>query len=108
VTTGVDDGNRALDPAAQQPESIVLKAGDWNKLNLKLEGDEAVLAINDQIVYRRQWEPEAGRLFGLFHDPSQYEVRVRRARLTGPWPEVLPADLLEIKPAAEVTSVDVR
>lgn len=108
VTTGVDDANRVEDTEAQQPESVALKAGDWNKLSLKLDGDDAVLSINDQVVYRRQWEPEAGRLFGLFHDPSQYEVRMRRARLTGPWPEVLPADLLEIKPAAEVTSVDVR
>ncbi len=104
VTTGVDDANRALDPAAQQPESVALKSGNWNKLSLKLEGEEAVLSLNDQVVYRRLWEPEAGRLFGLFHDPSQYEVRVRGIRLTGPWPEKLPADLFELKPAAEVTS----
>lgn len=104
VTTGIDDGNRVEDPAAAQPESVALKAGDWNKLNLKLEGDEAVLSINDQVVYRRRWEPEAGRLFGLFHDPSQYQVRVRGARLSGPWPEKLPANLFELKPATEVTS----
>ena len=108
VTTAVDDANRALDPAAQQPESVALKVGDWNKLGLKLEGEEAVLSLNDQVVCRRTWEPEAGRLFGLFHDPSQYEVRVRGIRLTGPWPEKLPADLFELKPAAEVTSAAPR
>jgi len=108
VTTAVDDANRALDPAAQQPESVALKAGDWNKLGLKFEGEEVVLSLNDQVVYRRTWEPEAGRLFGLFHDPSQYEVRVRGIRLTGPWPEKLPADLFELKPAAEVTSAAAR
>jgi hypothetical protein len=104
VTTGVDNANRAHDPEAQQPESVVLSPGGWNNLSLKLEGAEVVLSVNNVVVYRREWELEAGRLFGLFRDPSQFEVRVRNVRLSGPWPEQLPADLFELKPAAEVTS----
>ncbi len=108
ITTGIDDTNRVEDPAAQQPEPVALKSGVWNKLSLKLEGDEAVLAVNDQIVYRRTWEPEAGRLFGLFHEPAESQVRVRNVRLRGDWPERLPNDLFELKPRSETTSVQSR
>ncbi len=55
-------------------------------------------------VYRRAWEVEAGRQFGLFHDPTEYHVRVRNLRLTGDWPEKLPADLFELKPQEGMAS----
>jgi hypothetical protein len=33
-------------------------------------------------------------------------VRVRNARLSGPWPEKLPADLFELKPKDKVPSAE--
>jgi hypothetical protein len=104
ITTGVDDQNRVVDPQAEQPTPIALKNNDWNQLTLALEGDVATLSINGQAVYRRTWEHEAGRQFGLFHDPTQYQVRVRNVKLGGDWPEKLPADLLELKNKEQKTS----
>ncbi|REK10952.1 MAG: DUF1583 domain-containing protein [Planctomycetota bacterium] len=103
LITGIDDQNRIVDETAEQPNPVKLKANDWNQLTLRMEGDVAVLAINNQEVYRRTWEPEAGRVFGLFRDPTQFQVRVRGAALTGPWPEQLPEDLFELKSEDKVT-----
>lgn len=106
IITGVDDSNRVIDEQAQQLQTVALKDNDWNQLTLKLEGDVVTLAINGQDTYRRTWEAEAGRQFGLFRDPTQFHVRVRNAKLSGPWPEKLPADLFELKPKDKVTLVE--
>jgi hypothetical protein len=106
IVTGVDDANRALDAQADELQTVALKDNDWNQLTLKLDGDVLTLAINGQDAYRRTWEAEAGRQFGLFRDPTQFHVRVRNVKLSGPWPEKLPADLFELKPKEKVTSVE--
>jgi hypothetical protein len=106
IITGVDDSNSAVDEQAEQLQAVVLKANDWNQLTLRLDGDVVTLAINERDTYRRTWEPEAGREFGLFRDPARFHVRVRNASLSGPWPEKLPADLFELKPKDKVPSAE--
>ncbi len=98
ITSGVEDSNRVVDPQAELPEALVLNNMDWNQLSLRLDGDVATMRINGAVVYRRLWEKEAGRQFGLFHDPSEYHVRVRNMELRGNWPDQLPTQLFEIKP----------
>lgn len=104
TTTGIDETNRIVDEQAEQPGPISLKENDWNQLSLRLEDNVAILSINGQMAYRRVWEPEAGRAFGLFHDPTQFHVRARSIQLSGDWPEKLPTDLFELKPKQKLTS----
>ncbi len=104
TTTGIDDANRIVDEQAQQLTAVGLKENDWNQLTLGLEGEVVTLSINGEAVYRRSWEAGVGRQFGLFHDPTQYHVRVRNVRLSGDWPERLPGDLFELKPKQKPTS----
>ena len=105
IATGVDDSNRVFDEHAEQLQTVALKDNDWNQLTLKFDGDVVTLAVNGQDTYRRTWEAEAGRQFGLFRDPTQFHVRVRNVKLSGPWPEKLPADLFELKPKDKAASV---
>lgn len=97
-TTGFDETNRIVDDRVEQLKPIALKNNDWNQMTLRLEGETVTLSLNGEDVYRRVWEAEAGRQFGLFHDPTQYHVRARNMQLSGDWPETLPADLFELKP----------
>ena len=92
---GIPSEHRVVDENAKQLEPIQLTSGDWNQLAVRLDGDVLTLKINGKAVYQRAWEPEVGRQFGLFHDPTESHIRVRNVRLTGPWPEQLPTDLFE-------------
>jgi len=103
VSTGIDDTNRVVDNQAEQLKPIVLRNADWNQLVIKLAGDVVTVDLNGEPVYRRVWQAGEGRQFGLFHDPSQYHVRVRQVQLSGDWPEKLPADLFELRPKRQVT-----
>ena len=94
--TGVDELNRVVDEEAQQPTEVNLKENDWNKIEVGLTDSVVTLRVNGQLAYSRDWEPAAGRQFGLFHDPQRYHVRVRNIVLTGNWPDRLPEELFEV------------
>jgi hypothetical protein len=96
--TGIDDRNRVVDEQAEQLKPIKLRDNDWNQIVVRLDGEVVTLRVNGEDVYRRKWEAEAGRNFGLFHDPKKYHVRARNIRLGGDWPAKLPDDLFETKP----------
>jgi hypothetical protein len=102
IWTGVAPTNRVVDPNAEQLAPIELKAQAWNELQLRLEGETLVVSLNGKPVYRRQWEQQVDRKFGLFHDPTQYHVRVRNVRLSGDWPEKLPTDFWELRPGNKI------
>ena len=93
--TGVEVDNRVLDPAAEQLTPPTLKPGEWNEMQIALDGDTVTLTLNGTPIYRRTWEQGTDRRFGLFHDPTSYHVRVRNVKLSGDWPEELPSDLFE-------------
>ena len=96
IWSGLDTENANVDPDAEKPGKLELKEGEWNQMTLSLKDGVLELSVNDQLIMRRAWEPEAGRQFGLFHDPQKHGVRVRNIVLKGDWPEKLPENLLEM------------
>ena len=94
---GIASDNRVNDSVAEQLRDVVLKENDWNQLSLRLDAGVVTLSINGNDTYRRQWETSFHHQFGFFHDPTQTHIRVRNIRLTGKWPEKLPANLMEMK-----------
>ena len=55
---------------------------------LAMNGDTLSIALNGIEIFQRAIEPNNSRCFGLYHSQS-VETRVRKALLTGPWPEML-------------------
>lgn len=93
--TGVNNRNRVLDEQAEQLAPVELEPGEWNRLELSMEGDVVTLSINEQAVYRRAWEVDLDRKIGLFAYPNQHDVRVRGVKLSGDWPEKVPNDFFQ-------------
>ncbi|MBY0395840.1 MAG: DUF1583 domain-containing protein [Thermoleophilia bacterium] len=79
------------DPDSRRgPERPPLKPGDWNRLELALEGDTLSLRLNGVEVYRKAVEPGGDRSFGLFHLADRAPARVRKVTYRGAWPRTLP------------------
>ena len=93
---GITNDNRVNDSAAEQLSDVVLKENDWNQLSLGLGAGVVTLSVNGKDAYRRKWETNFHHQFGLFHDPTQTHIRVRNVRLSGNWPEKLPANPMEM------------
>lgn len=72
------------------PAQIPLKANEWNKLKLSLQGDTLALALNEVPIYERPLEAENLRTFGLFHYAGDTDVRVKNVVYRGNWPRALP------------------
>ncbi|NQV24185.1 MAG: DUF1583 domain-containing protein, partial [Rhodopirellula sp.] len=72
------------------PQQLPLKAGDWNRLQLQLNGDTVTLVLNGQSIYERVLEPTNQRTFGLFHFADETQARVRNIVWKGDWPRELP------------------
>lgn len=99
--TGLGSKNLVIDEDAKQLGELKLKEKEWNSLAVRFEGDQLVLKINGTDVYQRVWDKQARRQLGLFHDPTKFHVRVRNVILRGDWPEKLPKNLFELRPATE-------
>jgi hypothetical protein len=88
---GFRPDNVIEDPSHRRVEGkIPLKPKEWNRLQLKLVGDQVQLILNGVDIYQ---SPVAGwnqRQFGLFHYANQTDVRVRNIILRGDWPKSLP------------------
>ena len=69
-----------------------LRQGDWNEVKLTAEGDQVVVEVNGEAVCRVGLGLD--RRFGLVSE-AERECQVQEIRLTGPWPETLPDDLME-------------
>ena len=69
-----------------------LKDGDWNKVLVRLTGDQAKLLVNDQEVATFT-VPDAKQLRfpGLFRFSDLSNARVRNVKLRGDWPTSLPS-----------------
>lgn len=72
------------------PQKIPLKSNDWNKLALKIKGNDLLLTLNGQAIYEYPVEPDNLRTFGLFHYAGDSEVRVKNVVYRGDWPKALP------------------
>jgi hypothetical protein len=88
----------------REARPVPLQASQWNKLQLKLAGDELAVFVNDQEVARRKLEATNQRTFGLFRYADVSAVRVRQVVHRGLWPTALPSldqqELATAPPAA--------
>jgi tetratricopeptide (TPR) repeat protein len=92
--TGLAPDNTAIEPENRRgPGPLPLKVGDWNHLELSLEGDMVTLSLNGVLVYERTIEPTNNRQFGLFHYADESEARVRHVVLDGHWPRTVRPNL---------------
>ncbi len=86
--TGLLPGNETSEPGNRRgPDPLPLKAGDWNRLKLTLEGNKVSLLLNETLVYERDLEPDNSRLFGFFHFADETDCRIRNVTLRGDWPK---------------------
>jgi tetratricopeptide (TPR) repeat protein len=93
--TGLTTGNVADEPTNRRgPGALPLRPKAWNAVQVRLEGDTAVLALNGVEVYRRPLEPDNSRQFGFFHFRDRTEAQARNVVLKGDWPESVPAEAL--------------
>ncbi|HEV7280783.1 MAG TPA: DUF1583 domain-containing protein [Pirellulaceae bacterium] len=74
---------------------LPLREGEWNRAEIRVNGGEASLFLNDVEVYARPIDPSSDRRFGFFRFAGRDEVRVRNVRLRGDWPAEFPAGALE-------------
>ncbi|WP_422924867.1 DUF1583 domain-containing protein [Singulisphaera sp. PoT] len=88
--TGLAPGNETPDPSGRRgPEQLPLKAGDWNRLKLTVEGNKVGLILNDVPIYERELEADNSRLFGFFHYAEETDCRIRNVQRRGNWPRSL-------------------
>ncbi len=89
------------------PEELPLESKTWNRVELSLKDDVAIVSLNGSIVFERPIETEQSRCFGIFRYKQQ-ATKVRNAVLSGDWPTEIPAGngetltTLTKSPAADV------
>ena len=84
-----------IDPATEKiadSKGVELKDGDWNRVLLKLVGDEAILSVNDkELATFNVADAKALRYPGLFRFSDRSNAQVRNVKLRGTWQTSLPA-----------------
>ncbi len=63
----------------------------WNKAELRIKDNTLSLWLNGDPIARTEFPSATSRTFGLFHYRDQTHAIVRNVRLTGDWPNTLPA-----------------
>jgi hypothetical protein len=92
--TGLDPGNASDEPATRRgPAKLPLKAKDWNKMTVAIQGDELKLTLNGEVVLVRPIEPTNQRDFGFFAYLDEADARVRNVVSRGNWPKTLPPEV---------------
>lgn len=90
---GLSDDNRITNLEARRGDApLPLKLSDWNHVELKLAGKAVLVTLNGQLVYERIIGKTLDRRFGLFKGKKE-SLKVRQARLTGPWPEAFSEEI---------------
>ncbi len=74
------------------PDRLPLKNAEWNRLQLKLSGDQLQLSLNGELVFEHVLVPAEQRRFGLFHYADQTQAIVRNIQWSGSWPRTLPSE----------------
>jgi hypothetical protein len=81
-----------------EPTPLSLNSGDWNQVELQRNGDTLKISLNGETVFDGEAKTQLGDMvFGLFHYANNTDARIRNLKLTGPWPEELPANLAEFR-----------
>ena len=94
---GIAIDNRADDPRSEQLSEAKLNNDQWNKVSLRVEGNQTIMSINGSDVYRRPIPASSTTEFGWLSNPDSPSIRIRHATLKGNWPSQLPKDLWEMK-----------
>lgn len=82
-------------PENRVMESVEPIEKQWNQLELHRDGKWITISLNGKPACRTVVDSNYDGRFGLLCVPKDFHVRVRGAKLTGPWPEKLPDRLLE-------------
>ncbi len=83
------------------PERVLgkpkLNEKQWNTAELSRTGNRITVSINGTACYWQDVDSTFCGRFGLFCNPEQFHVRVRKVVLAGDWPEKLPNDLFALE-----------
>ena len=81
-----------------EPQSLPLKAKDWNTVELTRSGKKIEMKLNGETIFDQEPQSRLGDMvFGLFHYRDKSAARVRNITLSGDWPEQLPENLFEFR-----------
>jgi hypothetical protein len=99
----VDPRNSVDDPTCRRgPATLPLKAGEWNDVEVSVNGGTAAIRLNGELVCERPIELTSDWRFGLFHFKGQTAVEVRSVVLSGNWPQSLtPSELANLLALSE-------
>ena len=93
--TGLIPDNEITEPENRRgPDTLPLKANEWNHMKVEVTGDIVTLELNGQSIYERQLESTNQRRFGLFNYADRTVARVRNVVMRGDWPKTV-APVLE-------------
>ena len=77
--------------------TLPLKEGAWNHVTLRISDNKLQIRLNDTLIFDQPVGIlHEGPIFGFFHYAAKTKARVRNIVLSGPWPETLPKNLLEL------------
>ena len=86
------NAEEVADKKVADSKVVQLNDGDWNRVLLRLEGDDATLLVNDQEVAKVAITDAASMRFpGLFRFSDQSNAKVRNVKYRGDWPAELPS-----------------
>jgi tetratricopeptide (TPR) repeat protein len=78
------------DPAVRRVAvSEVLRADDWNDVEVNLVGEEVTLRLNGQPICQRSIDAPGESYFGFYYLRGESAAEIRNVELTGPWPQSL-------------------
>jgi hypothetical protein len=105
--TGLAEDNAVVEPFERRgPRSLPLKAGEWNRMLVRLNSDRVTLSLNDQEIYGRKLDAADDRTFGLYHDAQRSAANVRNVVMRGDWPEQLDDEVLSNLAAPDDSSAN--
>jgi tetratricopeptide (TPR) repeat protein len=88
---GLAPDNLFIEQERRRGTAMPLKAGDWNKVNLKLKGDVVTLTLNGDTIYERPVDSNNLRNFGFFRYACDTDARIKNVVYRGNWPKSLPS-----------------
>ena len=89
----------SLDWAAEPDGQSLAPASNinngWHRATVTMGKTSFDLSIDGTPIYRGQVVDPPSALFGLYHDSTKSQVRIRNMKLTGDWPKELPENWME-------------
>lgn len=87
---------------------LPLRAGEWNRVELKIQADTLTISLNGMQVHSSPVSDVGVPHFGLFHYADQTQARVRRLRWRGDWPRELPPVSQQELAGHDTDAIDAR